>query len=212
MRAGFEITAAILALLLAASTASAKLVFVDADAHPPGADISNVFPELKLTTWYEYQGGSYGKVYSRQAQDPTIPTTGANVFGQGILGTDPQGRPRNETWGYPETMLIIEFYDPANLITLDIIGDNLDQTSDKAAVLVYNADFETIDTGMTQELAYGEIARIEIAQDAFNIIFVTVSGASGPVYIDNLQANIIPEPATLLLLGLGALTLKKSRE
>jgi len=48
-----------------------------------------------------------------------------------------------------------------------------------------------------------EVASINIKRDAFDISFVITSGTNGAAYIDNLQASIIPEPATLLLLTFG---------
>jgi len=195
-------------ILAATSPALAKLVYVDADYHPPGADISDLFPGIKLTalgSWSELDG----KVYSRQVADPALATTGTNVFGHNATGLDLHDRPRNQTWIYPHTLLAIEFYDLADFVALDIIGD---ESADKAAVEVYNTDSVIIEWAITPQLSYGSTARVKIKRDAFDISHVMVSGIDGSaVRIDNIEANVIPEPATILLLALGALILKKSQ-
>ena len=195
-------------ILAAVSPAIARLVHVDADYHPPGADISDVFPGMKLTalgSWPELDG----QVYSREVPDPALATTGANVFGHNATGVDVHGRPRNETWIYPHTLLAIEFYDLADFVALDIIGD---ESVDKAAVDVYNTDSVIIEWAITPQLSYGSTARVKITRDAFDISYVVVSGIGGSaVRIDNIEANVIPEPATLLLLALGGLILTSRR-
>ena len=99
MRAKLQIRAVALILLIMVSTASGKLVLVDADSHAPGADISNVFPGVRLAALYEAGVPELdGKVYSRQAYDPAFASTGTNVFGNSAAGTDAYGKPRNETW------------------------------------------------------------------------------------------------------------------
>ncbi len=206
----FKILPAIVLVLVVVATAPANLIFVDADSRPPGADISNVFPGVKLDTYYDY-GRVVGRVYSRQAYDPVLASTGTNVFGHGVTGVDAYGRPRNETWVFPQTMLVVRFYDAADWVSLDIIGDNLDGSRDKAAVDVYDAGLNLIEWAETPALGYAEFARIKVNRDSFDIAFIVVSGTDGTVYLDNLQANVIPEPATLLLFGLGGLLLRKRR-
>ncbi len=199
----------LLVVLCAGSVAFGRLVFVDADPYAPGTDISNVFPAVKLTTYYD-AGAVLGKVFSRRASEPALASTGSNIFGHGVTGTDAHGRPRNESWIFPHVMLTVELYDPADMVSLDIIGDN---AGDIAAVDVYNAALELIDSGITPELDYGQIARIEIKRDSYDVTFVVVSGINGSaVRIDNLRANVIPEPATFILLGLGGLVLASRRQ
>ncbi len=199
-----------LAMWATGSPASAVLISVDADAYTPGTDISTVFEAVKLETFYD-EGLLIGKVYSRRAYDPVLASTGTNVFGHAVTGTDAYGRPRNETWVFPQTLLVIEFYDPADWVSFDIIGDNPDGSRDRAAVDVYDADFNLIEWAQTPSLGYAEFAPISINRDAFDISFVVTSGTDGAVYIDNLRANVIPEPATLLLLALGGMFISVKR-
>ena len=200
----------LLVALVTVSIASAGLIIVEPDAYPAGTDISEVFSGVKLATignWPEIDG----KVYSRQAYDPALASTGTNVFGHNATGTDLYGKPRNETWVYPRVLLGVQFYDPANIVALDIIGDN---NSDFAAVDVYNASGVLIDSAVTPQLTYGEVYRVGFAHPSYDMTFVIASGISSggsyyAVYLDNLQANVVPEPATILLLGLGGLILRK---
>lgn len=194
----------VLAMCTAGPPAHAVLISVDADAYTPGTDISTVFDAVKLQTYYD-NGSLVGKVYSRQAFDPVLASTGTNVFGHALTGIDAYGRPANETWVFPQTLLVIEFYEPADWVSFDIIGDNPDGSGDRAALDVYDADLNMIESAETPLLGYADIAQILITRDTFDIFFVVASGADGAVYIDNLQANIIPEPATLLLLSLGGI-------
>ena len=193
-----------LAMWATGSPASAVLISADADAYTPVTDISTIFDAVKLQTFYD-DGLLIGKVYSRRAYDPILASTGTNVFGHAVTGTDAYGRPRNETWVFPQTLLVIEFYDPADWVSFDIIGDNKDGSHDRAAVDVYDADLNMIEWAQTPLLDYADFAPISIHRDAFDISFVVTSGTDGAVYIDNLQANVIPEPAAFLLLGLGGI-------
>lgn len=200
-----------LAMWAAGPPAYAVLISVDADAYTPGTDISTVFDGVNLQTYYD-NGSLVGKVYSRQAFDPVLASTGTNVFGHALTGIDAYGRPRNETWVFPQTFLVIEFYEPADWVSFDIIGDNPDASGDKAAVDVYDAELNMIESAETPLLGYADVAQILITRDTFDISYVVASGAGGAVYIDNVAANVIPEPATLLLLSLGGILISaKSR-
>jgi len=214
MRAKLQIRAVALILLIIVSTASGKLVRVDADSHAPGADISNVFPGVRLAALYEPGVPKLdGKVYSRQAYDPAFASTGTNVFGSSAAGADAYGKPRNETWVYPFAMLGVQLYDPADSVAIDVIGDGV---SDFAAVEVYDAGRAILEWAVTPEFSAGDVLRIEFTRDSFDIAFVIAYGVSSggsyyAVYFDNFEANVIPEPATFLLLGLGGLVLRKRR-
>ena len=199
-----------LAMWATGPPACAVLISVDADAYTPGTDISTVFDAVKLQTYYD-DGLLIGKVFSRRAYDPILASTGTNVFGHAVTGTDAYGRPLNETWVFPQTLLVVEFCDPADWVSFDIKGDNPEGSRDRAAVDVYDADLNLIEWAQTPLLDYAEFAQISINRDAFDISFVVTSGTDGAVYIDNLQANIIPEPATLLLLGLGGILISVKR-
>ena len=192
---------------LAASPAFAILISVDADAYAPGTEISDLFDSVRLQTYYD-NGASIGGVYSRKAQDPVLASTGTNVFGHAVMGMDAHGRPLNETWVFPQTLLVIEFYDPAESVSFDIIGDNITGGGDRAAVDVYDVDFNMIEWAQTPLMGYADFASVSIERGTFDISFIVTSGTDGAVYIDNLKANIIPEPMTLLLVGFGGILVR----
>jgi len=207
LRAAIKPAILVPVILLIVSPTRGNLVIIDPDPYTPGTDISTVFDGLELQTYYD-SGRVRGSVYSRAAYDPVLASTGANVFGHLMIGTDAFGRPINQTWRFPQTLLVVHFLAPADWVSFDIIGDNPDGTSDRAAVDVYDADRNLIEWAQTPWLGYAEFARITVDRGSFDISFLALSGTHGAVYIDNLRANLIPEPSSALLLLISAVLLR----
>ncbi len=62
----------------------------------------------------------------------------------------------------------------------------------------------------------GEVFSASINRASFDIAYIIAGGmfanSATPVLLDNLTANVIPEPGTVLLLGLGSLAVLKRRK
>ncbi|UCG48326.1 MAG: hypothetical protein JSU94_00845 [Phycisphaerales bacterium] len=199
-----RILLAALMLVAAGAPAPGEMVAVDADAYPAGTDMSDLFPHVTLHALGS-AAGLDGRVYARQASDPALASTGSNVFGHTVEGTDAHGRPRNETWILPHVMLGVQFHEPADYVAIDVISDD---DLDLAALDVYDSAGNLLASPTTPGLPYGEVGRFEVSWSSFEISYMVLAGIGGSaVHIDNLEANVIPEPATCLLLALAAMPL-----
>jgi hypothetical protein len=200
---------AVAAIVLAVGgVAYGELVTVDADSYAVGADISDVFPYMTLAALGSFSGLD-GRVYARAASEAELASTGSNVFGNNAEGLDGHNRPRNETWILPHAMLGVQFHRPAKYVSIDVISDD---DNDVAALDVYDGDGTLLASPVTPELPYGEVGHFEVYWSDFEISYLVVSGIQGSaVHIDNLEAEVIPEPGTVFLLGVGVLGLLRRR-
>jgi len=186
-------------ILLAVSPVFGVIVSADADGFGDGSDISAVFAGMALSSVGGYSGLD-GAVYAR---GDGLASTGTMVFANN-LSFDRQWY-ANMVDGFA---LRADFSASADYAAIDLIGD--DYGGDVGVLYAYDAGDALLDTVVSPLLGYGEVFRAQINRGSFDIAYIIAGGEpSGQhtVHLDNLSVNIVPEPCTIGLLGLGGLIL-----
>lgn len=99
----------------------------------------------------------------------------------------------------------------ANFVAIDIVGD--DYSVDTGVLYAYDSGGVLLESVASGGLRYGEVFTATINRPSFDIAYIIAGGTAGDaVHLDNLIANVIPEPTTLLLLGFGGLILIRKRQ
>lgn len=198
-------------ILLTSSSVRGVIISADADGYTEGTEISTAFTGLTLSS-IGRSSGLDGLVY---AYDDELASTGTSVFGHNLSN--------HRQWyydAYPEPhhpndfALRVDFDQPANYVSIDIIADDI---WDYASLRAYDSSGAFLGSTFTQPpLAIGEIFTAAIGRESFDIAYIIAGGdfanSACPVLLDNLSANVVPEPCTLLLLGLGVVALLKKRK
>ena len=186
---------------LAAPAAHALLITVEPDDYADGTDISTASPWVILSR----PGSADPLVYAETLGDDLhgYASTGDMVFAR--TGAHPY------LWdmrvGY---RLRADFLILADMVAIDCIATD---EYDEMGLYAYNSSNVLIDsaTAIIQNAA-GTWVTLSVTSPAFDIAYVYAHGIgtspSFPGYpngvsVDNLRANVVPEPATLSLLGLG---------
>ena len=190
-------------LLFIASSASGTTVSIDADGYSNGTDISTAFDGVTLSSVGGYPGLD-GLVY---AWGDALASTGTNVFANNLSF--------QRQWYADLTLgfaLRADFDLPASSVSIDIIGDD---AGDYGELFAYNLSDVLVGYVLSPQLSAGEVFTATIDRDwAFDIAYIIAGGAQAyedTVHLDNLNANVIPEPATFCLLAIGGLLLTKRR-
>lgn len=190
--------------LFMSSSVNAILVSADADGYSNGTDISTAFDGITLSSVGSYSGLD-GVVY---AWADGLASTGTSVFANNL--SFQRQWYANLAVGFA---LRADFDLPANSVSIDIIGDD---TGDYGELFAYNSSGILVGYILSPQLTTGQVFRATIDRDwAFDIAYIIAGGAvssEDTVHLDNLTANVIPEPATFCLLGLGSLFLTKRRK
>jgi len=196
-----------------AGVTQATLITADADGYENGQDISDLFGGIALSAIGRAVGLD-GRVYAYP--DP-LATTGAKVFGHNLSN--------HTEWyfdGYPESYhhpadfaLRIDFLNRARMISIDTVCDS---EFDIAQMVAYDRQgtvLESIWSYPGHLMSYGDIWTARITSESYDIAYVIVGGFYGnmahAVVLDNLTADVIPEPATVLMLGLGGMMLLRRK-
>jgi len=189
--------------LLLAVPCPAKIVTADADGFSDGIDISNVFDGITLSSVGDYPDLD-GRVY---AYGDGLASTGTNVFANNLSFQRQWYADLTEGFA-----LRADFDQPANFVAIDIIGDD---SSDYGQLSAYDSSGILLGFVLSPQLTSGQVFTATIDRDwAFDIAYIIAGGAistEDTVHLDNLTANVIPEPATILLLALGSLSLTRTR-
>lgn len=182
--------------LLPVGLCAAGTVTVDADGFGDGSDISTAFAGVTLSSVGGYPGLD-GAVY---AWGDGLASTGTSVFANNLSF--------QRQWYAGGFALRADFHLPANSVAIDIIGDDW---GDCGELYAYDWSDTLIGYVISPQLAVGQVFRAAISRDwSFDIAYIIAGGAASSedtVHLDNLTAVVIPEPATLCLLGLGGLVL-----
>jgi hypothetical protein len=181
---------------------SAAIIAIDADMFAEGADISAGFDGITLSSVGGYPGLD-GRVY---AFGDGLASTGTKVFGNNLSF--------QRQWYADLTngfALRADFLKLADSVSIDIIGDDY-SGMDVGVLYAYNAADVLLDTIVTAQLGYGQVFNAQISRPAFDIAYIISGGWSqseDTVHLDNLRVNCLPEPATVLLLGLGGIFISR---
>lgn len=189
----------LIAIVLAlAGTCGAGVIAIDADSFSNGADISNAYAGITLSSTGGY-GGLDGKVY---AFEDGLASTGTKVFGNNLSFQRQWYADSIEGFAFR-----VDFSSYAILVSLDIIGDDYAGT-DVGVLYAYSSSGVLLDAVTSGQLSYGQEFNAQINRSAFDIAYIIAGGSNltqDTVHLDNLRVNVVPEPATILILGLGIL-------
>jgi hypothetical protein len=196
--------AVIVLVFLTVSSVKGITISVDADGFTDGEDISMSFDFVVLSSVGGYPGLD-GNVY---AWGDGLASTGTSVFANNLSF--------QRQW-YADLAdgfaLRADFLQMARSVAIDIIGDD---SGDYGELYAYNSSQELIGYVLSPQLETGEVFRATISRDwAFDIAYIIAGGAvsaADTVHLDNLTADVIPEPAALSLFALGSLLLTRKRK
>lgn len=192
---GFAVALLAIVLLGAVAYSEAAATVVDADAFPSGTDLSRAFPKVTLSAVGSFSG-SDGKVYGGATARASTPP---NMFKNSWFLT-PWG------WGYDQRSQAVFYADLPPLTfwcSIDAIGSD---GSDYARLDAYDALDNLIDSYETSKLSTDDVEMMSVYNSDAHIDYVMAGGFGGDtVWLDNLNYQAVPEPATLALLGLGLL-------
>jgi hypothetical protein len=206
-------------MLFSCSVSSAGvMIYADADGYSDGADISNAFIGMTLSS-VGTASGLDGKVY---AKTDSHASTGTMTFSNNLANPTvwyrwQPGPGLSYRYDYA---FRVDFDMSAKYVALDVIGEG-----ERSLGIIYAFDSSGKDLfGMAIFSTNGfflmdrEIVHVEIDRSSYDIDHLIIGGAFNPserlvrpIHLDNLSAEILPEPATLSLLGLGILALRRRR-
>jgi hypothetical protein len=200
-------------IFFSVGTVQATTVTIDPDTFPDGSDISNAFDGVTLSSIGSYNGPGApldGHVYALTSD---FASTGTNVFGNNLPGTTIDDTPGSRLWYQSSDLaqayrLRVDFDNPANYVSIDFISNN---GNDQGILEAYDSMGNLLSSVIA--VSSGAPHGAEIIWPSFDIAYVIASGTGGEALcLDNLQANVVPEPATVLLVGLGGLLLLRRGE
>jgi len=193
----------IMAFFCIVTSSYAVSLSADADGFAEGADISNAFDGLTLSSQGGYSGLD-GVVYAYQ---DGLASTGGSVFGNNLSFERQWYADLSDGFA-----LKADFEQPANYVSIDIIGD--DYSGDVGVLKAYNSSDTLVDSVTSDVLDYGEVFTAEISRGDYDIAYIIAGGEPAgdyTVHLDNLNATVIPEPMTLAFFVSGGLILTALR-
>ena len=203
MEAAVKNFIAVALVLLIALPVGATIISADADGFSDGSDISTAFAGMTLSSVGGYLELD-GLVY---AWGDGLASTGTSVFANNLSFQRQWYAGLTDGFAFRA-----DFDQPANYVAIDIIGD--DYSGDIGALYAYNAADILLETITSDALGYGEVFTAQISRGSFDIAYIIAGGSPSTedtVHLDNLIADVIPEPATLWLFALGGLLLTRKR-
>lgn len=219
-------TFVLISLLFLGAPASAALITADADSFAAGADVSNAFQGITLSS-IAYRGAGEYVVAGVVAEQNIRATTGANVFGSGAgfggwndtFSPDcvfTRGSCALPGWN----AMLIDFEQQTDFVAIqgNWIGDGGSiWLYDENQVRVGSCDsvFGYASTSCYRFLSenangYGNNWELSFSSLTANIKYVVASGQAAPVALDSLSYSV-PEPGSLALFAIGGLGLFLAR-
>ncbi len=183
-------------VLVFAGICEAGAVSIDADSFANAADISGAYAGITLSSVGGYTGLD-GRVY---AYEDGLASTGSMVFANNLSFQRQWYADSIEGFAFRA-----DFENPTNSVAIDIIGDDYSGI-DYGVLYAYNSSGLLLNTIATGSLTYGQVFNAQINRPIFDIAYIIAGGSSltqDTIHLDNLRANIVPEPATILLFSLG---------
>lgn len=183
-------------VLIMASSVNGTIISVDADGYSEGTDISTAFAGVTLSS-VGRASGLDGLVY---AYNDTLASTGTSVFGHNLSNhkewyVDTYPEPHHpDDFGFRA-----DFDNPADMVSIDMICNS---SYAYAQLTAYDSSGIVLEWVISpaggSTLTYGEVFTATINRGSFDIAYIIAGGmftnSATPVYLDNLTANIVPEP------------------
>jgi len=201
---------AVAAMVLAVSgVACGTIISVDPDAFSDDMVLNNEYPNVTMSAVGDYSGAN-GNVY---ALTDSRASTGNKVFGSSwsFSSNSPI------SWGFDTSFqphLRVDFDSLVMSVVIDAIGNN---DEDYGRLEVYSSTGVLLDVYETGLLKDGDVETMSISRSSAEIAYILAAGKDPgiavhhTVLLDNLN-YVIPEPATIMLLGLGGLGLLRRRK
>ena len=182
-----------LVLFLCVGLAGAAVITAEPDDFAAETVLDSAFPGMTLSG-----DGSHFADEHVYALDWSYTSTGDKVFGNSsTFGGSPDIR---RYWSLGVADLRIDFAFPADSVSIDAIGAS---STSLGRLEAYDAAGVLVTWYHSTGLGLGEVETMTVSVPDYSIAYVLAGGRpdKGGVYLDNLQADVVPEPSTFVILS-----------